>query len=542
MAKVPAPSRAELEASILRLAQDPVAFAEAIGLDGDRTSGPLDPERPWLGYARKRFGWVHRELVDNMLGNIRASGMVPRNHGKSTLLVAMAAHDLVWNPDARILYASAARDLATKMVGDIRRLLHGTIKLHPSLPAIRLGSVFPHAVPASDPNRQGPCEHFSIQGKAGIGREPSIFVASVRTNLAGVHPNRAYIDDPVNEQNSGTAMQRERVVEFVYQLEPMMYDHASPIRHMGTPWALDDAGALLGEKDGWNQVRYGCWDGHDEGSPPGPDGRFPLCPSFMTADELLARQAAVSPTFWAAQFLCDPIPSDAALFERPMLDAATDHDLTLERLPPAPEILLWDPTAATKDTPGDWNGLIVVRCYAASDLGYKGFDPPNTTIFVPVLAHEIKRPLDEAAAWIETLAHERRATLREVWVEEVAAQSVIVPWMEERRRLAGVRVRGQSIPAKALRFRLQAIPTALRKGRLVFPPSFPGRNVLFERLLSYPKGKSDDLPSALSLLSGATSKRTSPVLPKVSENIVDRALDYGTTLWHNDSSSRPTRI
>ncbi len=47
----------------------------------------------------------------------------------------------------------------------------------------------------------------------------------------------------------------------------------------------------------------------------------------------------------------------------------------------------------------------------------------------------------------------------------------------------------------------------MRKGYLVFPSDFPGRTDLIQRLIEYPLSNSDDLISALALLSSMVERR-----------------------------------
>ena len=59
--------------------------------------------------------------------------------------------------------------------------------------------------------------------------------------------------------------------------------------------------------------------------------------------------------------------------------------------------------------------------------------------------------------------------LKSIWIEKVASQSLFAPWLEERNRLKGIRIRGQKIGNASLPFRLMGLQTAMRKGYLVFP-------------------------------------------------------------------------
>ena len=466
-----APSEPGLTDEILRIWQDPLAFGEALGYIGDRA-------------GRKRFGLFHRQMLEHTESAPRTSTVVPRGHAKSTVIsIIKNAWRLLRDPSERILIACATLDLAEKLVGEIRDRLQGDICIQGQYYPVR--DIFPWLA-VQGGTRSGPCRSFNVAGRSGRGREPSIFASSVSSNLAGNHPTSATIDDPANEQNSRTYTRRQQVIDFIQQLEPLMYSPDSPIDHIGTPWAFQDITAYLGEHEGWTQFRFGCWDG--------PDGS-PLCPSFLTADEIHDKERNTSKQFFAAQYLCEPIPAEEALFDDALIRAATDREL---KLPDGPEILLWDPVGRIEGKTGDRNGLLIVRAIPAGALGLGGFER-DRNIFIPVLAHEIAGGADEAACWIERTA-QSRPLLASIWIEQVAAQGVLAPWLEERGRLGGIRIRGHKIPAQALTYRLQGLQTALRKGYLRLLPSFEGRDILIRRLTEFPLSDTDDLLAALALL------------------------------------------
>ena len=483
--------------ALVEIWNDPLAFGRALGYKG-------------TSEGRKQFGEFHRRMVNHVYSKTRTSTIVPRGHAKSTVIsVVDTCWHLLRHPESRNLIACATLDLAKKLCGEIRDRLNGDLELVPGL-FVPVREVFPWLAPSGDHKKSGPTDAFNIQGRAGTGREPSVFAASIESNLAGNHPTRAVIDDPANEQNSRTYARRQKVIDFIEALEPLMYATDSPINHIGTPWAFQDVTAYLAERSDWSQFRFGVWDGAKEDTDgPGPDGAFPLCPSFLTAIEIKEKEDALSRTFYSAQYLCSPVPSEEAIFDPNLVKAATDNDLTLKGLPEGEEILLLDPVARIDGVKGDLNGIVVVRILPAHTLGLKGF-PPDRNIFVPVFAHEITGGADAAACWVEDVGvpkHKKR--LKSVWIEQVASQSLFAPWLEERNRIHGVKIRGQKIGNASLPYRLMGLQTAMRKGYLVLPKDFPGRDLLVRRLVEYPLSDSDDVVSALALLSTMLERRGS---------------------------------
>jgi len=447
-------------------------------------------------------------MIDHVYSQSRTSTIVPRGHAKSTVIsVVDTCWHLLRHPESRNLVACATLDLAKKLCGEVRDRLNGDLELLPGL-FVPVKEVFPWLTPSGDQRKSGPTDAFNIQGREGTGREPSVFAASIESNLAGNHPTRAVIDDPANEQNSRTFARRQKVIDFIETLEPLMYDTTSPIDHIGTPWAFQDVTSYLAGRSDWSQFRFGVWDGSPEdGKGPGPEGAYPLCPSFLDADEILEKEAALSRTFYSAQYLCSPVPSEEAIFDVGLVNAATDEDMDLKDVPLGQEIMLFDPVARIDGTQGDLNGIIIVRVIPAHKMKLKGF-PPDRNIFIPTYAHEINGGADAAACWIEDVGvPKHKKNLKSIWIEKVASQALFAPWLEERNRIHGIKIRGHKIGTASLPYRLMGLQTAMRKGYLILPKNFPGRDLLIRRLIEYPLSDSDDLVSALALLSTTVERR-----------------------------------
>ena len=516
----------QIRDAILAVWSNPLSLGIALGYKGEPKSN------------RKQFGPFHDRMLEHVHSQPKTSTIVPRGHAKSTVITVIdTVHHLLHHPESRNLIACATLDLARKLVGEIRDRLNGDLEILPGL-FMPLREAFPWLALQGDVRKSGPCDQFNITGRAGKGREPSVFAASVESNLAGNHPTRAVIDDPANEQNSRTYVRRQKVIDFIEALEPLMYSPDSPINHIGTPWAFQDVTAFLSRRDDWSQFRFGVWDGvnptngRTDKRGPGPDGAWPLCPSFLTGPEVIEKQESLSRTFFAAQYLCDPVPAEEAIFEPGLVDAATDLELTLKNLPSGPEILLYDPVARIDGTRGDLNGIVVVRVLPAHKLGFKGF-APDRNIFVPVKALEIAGGADAAACWIEDVACPAHPLLKSIWIEKVAAQSLFAPWLEERGKIKGVKIRGQKIGNASLAFRLMSLQTAMRKGYLIFPKDFPGRANLVQRLIEYPLSNSDDLVSALALLSSMVERRGE--LPGIEQS--HRSLRDPLKVWTTQSTN-----
>jgi len=490
----------QLRQGLTRILQDPLELGRAIGYRGT-------PE------GRKQFGLFHQEMLLHRNSQPKTSTVCSRGHAKSTVEMICNIHTKLLDPESRILVASSTLDLGKKLLGEMRDRLGGDLELAPGF-YVPLRDIFPWAYPRYTSGVQSaPCETFNIMGRQGQGREPCFMTASPTMNLAGNHPTHATIDDPANEQNSKTEMRRQQVIDFFHQLVPIMYEKNSPIKHIGTPWAFSDVTAYLAESDDFSQFRFGVWDGVNpqtgkkDGKGPGPDGAWPLCPSYLTAEEIYAIQANNPKSFFAMQYECRPVAGEDALFEDEMFSAATNANLVTEALPDGYDIMLLDPVAVTQGFSADLNGIIVVRVATAGRLGIATL-PPDHNVFIPHYAAEIRGNIDQALCHVESLVAENRfPNLRSIWVEDVVFSGTIKPWLEERGRIEGVKVRTQKIPLVKLALRLKGFPTALRKSIIQLPPNFEGRDRLVKRLVEFPMSSSDDLPAALALLGTHLDRR-----------------------------------
>lgn len=471
-------------------------------------SSPVEFGRRLPGYqgdeeGRKQFGPLHEEGAAFLRAHPRASLVWPRNHAKTTLFDQIeAAWTLVRERGhSRILLASATLALAKQNAGKVREILEGDIILDGRrLPIARL---WPWAAPVNARNSVGPCGSFNIRGRKGPGKEPSVFTGAPGANLAGSRPTKAILDDVVNEQNSRTREQRERAIEFLAQVEALMYNAASPISMVSTPWAPGDLTDHVASRRGWRQMRRPLYTG-----PPDPaTGLRPtVCPSFINSEEAaemerVAREAGRY-AFFSAQYLLEPMSGDQPLFTAEMWSHAQSRGITARSLPAGPDFLLWDPVARVEGGAGlDRNGIVVIRAIPAQLLPWSVPDP-RRNVFAVLFANEIAGGADDALREIEDWVSQKRwPNLKSIWIEEVVAQTFLAPWARQRGRLGGVVVRGQKIPRQDLTLRLAGIQTAIREGYLVIPADCEGAALLRKRLLEFPVSDYDDVPAALALLS-----------------------------------------
>jgi hypothetical protein len=493
------------------------------------------------GTRRKTYGHVHRDIAAHMTAHKRSSLVVTRNHAKSTLGIDIIMHQKWRHPDKRIMHISAATTLSKQLINELRTITQGEIELLPGL-MVPFSAAFPELVAVRPPSG-APQGSFNVAGRAGTGREPCFMPSSIGSNRAGMHPTDIIADDPSNERNSTTPVQRQKVLDAMHQLEPILRDPSDGhIWHIGTPWAFKDVSSEL-PRMGYKQYRFGCWDGVNpdtglaDGKGPGltingapNDGDWPLCPAYMNAAELaetfISLRDAGNYEFWAQQYLVKPVAAADALFDDTLISASTHKVADPSAIPPGKNILLWDPTSRADAQVGDWNGIVLVRAttaervtqmcttnpaYAISRLAEMD---PRSNIFFVIEALEVKGPPADCMPLVREI-HDRQG-IDELWVEDTGAASWVQSWVNDHHWAQSIK----TIPIKlgsrgaSKDRRLQGTQLALKEGRLRFISSAPGYGILTQRLTEFPKSESDDLPDALALLTWAGKRKG--ILPKIS--------------------------
>ena len=514
-------------AAIKAVWSDPIAFGIAVGYRGTKD-------------GRKQFGALHRLIADRLRSHTRTSTLVPRNHAKSTVISEIfPAWSLVRDPGLRIMICSASQSLAEELVGRVRDILGGVFEfdINGQVVDIPLAEIFPACAPTGRKDSSGPVKHFDIKGKAGQGREHSVFAASPGTSVTGKHPTMILVDDPCDNKNTATFDQRQKVISWFLALEPILQNADDPFHHIGTVWSPNDVSQVIADRPDFDQLRLRAWvpenpeTGIADGNGPGPlpDGRwaskyagcYPLDANYRNADELRQDEQLAEDinraNFFAAQYLNEPMVAGDTIFpDATLLQASYTQ---VPAFADYKKILLWDPTGRITGTAGDANGLVLVQPVPVKI--FRNFAPNHApqleedrNVFIARHAKQVQGGIDDALQVVERLCAEDE-DIRAVWIEEVAAQAAIAPWLKERGNIKSVAIRGQKVGTSAQSARLQGLATAMREGQFVIPDDFPGRDILLRQLSEYPASDFDDIPCAAALLSQHRERRGAlPDMPK----------------------------
>jgi hypothetical protein len=162
----------------------------------------VDPQRVLGHVHRELISWWNREDAKS-----HQLVLLPRDHGKSSLIAYRVAWILTKHPTYRILYISATSKLATKQLGLIKQILTSP----------NYAFYWPEMVNSDEAKRTKWTEtEIEIEldhplRRSEFIRDPSVFVAGLTTKIAGMHCDIAVLDDVVIEENAYDEAQREKV-------------------------------------------------------------------------------------------------------------------------------------------------------------------------------------------------------------------------------------------------------------------------------------------------------------------------------------------
>jgi predicted phage terminase large subunit-like protein len=213
----------------------------------------------------KSFSAIHKELaafIADRHQHPRRLVLMPRGHLKSTLCsVGYVLWRIYQNPCIRILVGTATKPLATSFVREVKQYLEDTHlqetvwNTHP-----RYGRLIPQLDNQSagdeEVDRKTVWRVDAIQVlRPKIMKEPTLLAASVGSPSTGFHFDIAILDDVVTFENSQTAERREKIMDWVGDVESVI-DPYNPDTDLGGEFLI------LGTRYYYRDL-YGVYTGED---------------------------------------------------------------------------------------------------------------------------------------------------------------------------------------------------------------------------------------------------------------------------------------
>lgn len=161
-----------------------------------------------LVHPKRVLGNIHRDVINwwtRPQANNHQLLLLPRDHGKSSLIAYRVAWELTKDPTLRILFISSTSNLATKQLKFIKDIITNDV--------YRL--FWPEMVNVKDVEREKWSEkEISVdhpKRKEENIRDPSIFTAGLTSNVVGLHCDIAVLDDVVVHDNAYLEEGRDKV-------------------------------------------------------------------------------------------------------------------------------------------------------------------------------------------------------------------------------------------------------------------------------------------------------------------------------------------
>lgn len=122
-----------------------------------------------------------------------------------------------------------------------------------------------------------------------------------QASITGKHFDLIFTDDIVNIQDRASRAERDRVVNYYYELQNIK-NPGGRIFNTGTPWHPNDAFTVMPEPEKWDCYSTG----------------------IMTEEEIKQKKESMSPSWFAANYELRHIADDDLIFTSPNIDADPD--------------------------------------------------------------------------------------------------------------------------------------------------------------------------------------------------------------------------
>lgn len=171
--------------------------------------------------------WLHRRNSSvDIEGQLWHLALAPRGGGKSTILtIAEIILDIIQNPNIRILIASKTDTNAIGFLREIKQKLES--KKFTDLFGKQQGKIWNDS-------------EITVASRTATAKEPTVATVGYTGALASKHFDKIYADDLVDEENSKTEAQREKLRTWLYKILHPTLEPNGTMNIVGTRYHPDD--------------------------------------------------------------------------------------------------------------------------------------------------------------------------------------------------------------------------------------------------------------------------------------------------------------
>lgn len=343
-------------ARILRQARiDIVAFTEYVIVE-EVSQRPL------------RMSALHREWQKFLDENPWAVLVAPVEHGKTTQLIARVLFEMGRNPNIRIGWISDSEEQALTVVGQIRRYIEESDRLH---------EVFPKLVRSSRVGHIWNKHALEIERSPFI-RNPTLRAYGSGTKIAGARLDIVICDDILNLENTLTLEACQKTIHWfdVMVLTRAQDDPETGKRAklwiVGTPFTDNDILHELPKRQSFVSRVFSCVQNPDDA----PNEWRPTWPQVWPLARLLTRLGGMLPSAFARKFLCRVVNDITSRFPEWTIKVAFEQGKGLSFQTRRPLI---------------YPGPRALRCWTGVDLGVGEKEGDDLTALVTVALRDNKQ-------------------------------------------------------------------------------------------------------------------------------------------------------
>jgi hypothetical protein len=318
--------------------------------------------------------------------------MAPREHGKTSTIQCFLLFILGHNPNIRIKYVTGADNLATDVVGQVKKNIENNE---------RFKEVFPHIKSRHGGTWTGHELEIERDAAADLGiKDATLQAFGVTASATGGRADIIIFDDMIGSREAIQEPGRLEKIERLFWTDWMNIGGNCHIV-IGTPWTPTDIHMQL-----LNDPTWLSWK-----KPAIVDGKS-LWPERWPLDALAARKAKIKETAFDLQFMLRGLRQEQTWWTQDMIDKCLRPDLMMGQVPlPAKKVVCgFDPAASLK-TSGSFSCAIAVS-----------LDETGGKTIIDIQRHRL-RPKDMAAVVVEM---DKRHHFDMLLVENNATQSAFV--------------------------------------------------------------------------------------------------------------------
>ena len=416
--------------------------------------------------------WFHDEWSKAMDTSKRLIIVAPRDHGKTSQMVARILWELGRNPNLRIKIACASDGKAKERLYEVvQNLMYNP----------RVIEIFPHLRPADSGEWS---KHKIVIQRSARYRDASVEALGVTATATGGRADLLVADDVVDRRNAlSFPALREQIKQAWKSDWTNLLEPDSRIWYICTLWHKDDLSHMLMENKAYDKLFYAV-----------PDNFGALWDDKWNSAALIERHDEIG----------------SVEFNRAFRNVAVDFESALVR----PEWIKFKDIEVDEDFLKRFDDMVTITSYdtagtptgkATQDFAAKvilAIDMPKNKIYI-LEAEDYRKTVKEQA---KTIIKDARRFKPFRAVVEKASQSAVDEWVInlEPTMVGTMEVYKPGPVNKGLR--LSGATPLIEDGTIIFNETLnpdgdlwvPGRGSLVEQLIDFPFGRHDDLVDAFS--------------------------------------------